>query len=99
MASPLTKTSPPTAGVFVAFMASSIVPVEVFGLFMAIGVLFSALWSLTAMPAALALVPARRLRRAAPSATGGVTSWRMEALARWIVRRRAPIAWSIVPLL
>ncbi len=101
MAAPVTKASLTTAVGFLSFTASSIVPVSVFGLFMAIGVVFSALWSLTVMPAALALIPAGRLRHTAmsPSATAHSTAWRLERFGRWVLRRRAPILAAVALLL
>jgi hypothetical protein len=101
MAAPVSKASLTTAVGFLSFTASSIVPVSVFGFFMAIGVLFSALWSLTVMPAALALIPAGRLRRrpVSPLATAAAGPGRLEALGRGVVRWRAPILGAVVLLL
>jgi predicted RND superfamily exporter protein len=48
MAAPVVTTSLTTAVGFLSFVLSPIGPVRVFGLFMAVGVLFCMLWSLTA---------------------------------------------------
>jgi predicted RND superfamily exporter protein len=62
MTPPIVKTSLTTALAFLSFGFSSVRPVQAFGLFMAIGVLFCLVWSLTVIPAALVLIPADRFR-------------------------------------
>ncbi len=59
MTRPIVQTSVTTAIGFLSFTFSPLVPVRVFGLFMAIGVVFCMLWSLVAVPAMLVLLPDR----------------------------------------
>lgn len=101
MAAPVSKASLTTAAGFLSFAASGIEPVRAFGIFMAIGVVVCMLISLTCVPAALALAPARRLR---PAAGAGMLLpaprwWRAEALGRWVMRRRNPILVAALLLL
>lgn len=63
MVRPVTLTTLTTALAFLAFLWSSIPPVRSFGLFAALGILFCWLWSLTVVPAALALLGGQRMRR------------------------------------
>lgn len=62
MTRPVVLTSLTTSLAFLSFLASSIVPVRAFGAFAAVGILFCLLWSLTVIPAALALLGPERLR-------------------------------------
>ncbi len=57
---PIVKTSVTSATGFASFCLSEIKPVQAFGAFMAIGILLCMLWSLTVVPAWLALVKPRR---------------------------------------
>jgi len=59
---PIIKTSLTTSIGFLSFALSPIVPVRIFGIFTAIGVLFCMLWSLWAIPALLCLIPSRWFR-------------------------------------
>lgn len=59
MGPPVVKTSVTTAVGFLSFAISPIGPVRAFGIFTAVGVLFCMLWSLTVIPAALAMIPPR----------------------------------------
>jgi len=63
MVRPVVLTSLTTGLAFLSFLASPIPPVRSFGLFAAVGILFCMVFSLTAIPAALALLPASSLRR------------------------------------
>lgn len=63
LVAPLVLTSVTTIIAFLSFLASDVAPVSSFGLFAAIGIAFCLLWSLTVIPAALARLPAERLRR------------------------------------
>lgn len=61
---PVTKTSVTTAVGFLSFALSPISPVQAFGVFTAVGIIFCMLWSLTVIPAMLALInPARLVAR------------------------------------
>lgn len=80
MAAPVSLTSVTTAAAFLSFLASSIAPVRWFGVFAAVGVIFCWLWTLTAIPAALVLLPRSRLRHPRP----GGPRRRGERLGRWL---------------
>ncbi len=56
MAGPIVKTSLTTAIGFLAFALSPLPPVQAFGVFSALGILFCMVWSLTVIPAQLAMV-------------------------------------------
>lgn len=58
MFSPVLKTSITTSVGFLAFALSPIRPVQAFGIFTAVGILFCLFWSLTVIPASLAITPA-----------------------------------------
>ncbi|UCC32549.1 MAG: MMPL family transporter [Phycisphaerales bacterium] len=58
---PVTKTSVTTAVGFLSFALSPISPVQAFGVFTAVGIIFCMLWSLTVIPAMLALINPARL--------------------------------------
>lgn len=68
MARPVVLASLTTAIGFFSFLTSSLASVRTFGLFAGLGVLFCVLWSLTAVPAMLALVPPGWIRRRRPFA-------------------------------
>ena len=57
---PVVKTSITTAIGFLSFALSTIAPVQAFGVFTAVGIIFCMLWSLTVIPAMLVLVKIRR---------------------------------------
>jgi predicted RND superfamily exporter protein len=63
MAQPIVKTSVTTAVGFLSFGLSPLGPVKAFGIFTAVGILFCMLWSLTVIPALLALIPPGRTVR------------------------------------
>lgn len=58
---PVVKTSGTTAVGFLSFALSPIGPVRAFGIFTSIGILFCMLWSLTVIPAMLAMIRPRHL--------------------------------------
>ncbi len=60
---PVMKTSVTTAIGFLSFALSPIDPVRAFGVFTAIGIVFCMVWSLTVIPALLAMIPASWLTR------------------------------------
>jgi len=78
MAAPVVLTSLTTGLAFLSFLASGIAPVRAFGLFAAVGVLYCLLSTLTAVPAALALLPPARFAHPRP----GGPRRRGERLAR-----------------
>ncbi len=61
MRSPIIKTSLTTMIGFLSFALSPIRPVQAFGIFTAMGVLFCMIWSLTVIPALLSLIDGKRL--------------------------------------
>ena len=63
MSRPLVLSSLTTSLAFLSFLASPIAAVASFGLFAAFGTLFCMVWSLTVIPACLALIPAEKMRR------------------------------------
>lgn len=65
MTGPVVLASITTAIGFLSFAPSGVLPVFWLGLFGALGVLFCLVWSLTALPAALALLPPERMVRPA----------------------------------
>lgn len=79
---PITKTAITSAVGFASFLFSQIMPVRMFGLFMAVGIVFCWMWSLTVIPACLVLVNPSRFR-SSRSYNGGA----LPALARGLVRR------------
>jgi len=89
MRGPIVKTSLTTAVGFLSFTLSPMAPVRVFGLFTSAGILFCMLWSLTAVPALLTLIPARRLVASASNQkqtrlgawVGALLAWRRPAMA------------------
>jgi predicted RND superfamily exporter protein len=63
MLPPILVTSLTTAFGFLSFLASPIAPIRQFGAFAAVGILYGLFFSITAIPAALTLLPAEALRR------------------------------------
>ncbi len=66
MLSPVVVAALTTGLGFLSFLASPIAPIREFGLFAALGTLYGLFFSLTAIPAALALLPAEAMRRRHP---------------------------------
>jgi len=85
----VTMTSVTTGIGFLSFAWSPIVPVRLFGVLMAVGIAFCLVWSLTVIPAALSLIPARRIRRAGPGEgrRAGFLEARLAALGRLVTAR------------
>ncbi len=101
MTPPVVKTSITTIVGFLSFTLSPLGPVRAFGIFTAVGVLFCMLWSLTVIPASLALIAPGRLSSrkstranrtpiARPSLSGHV--------AVWLRRARFPIVIAAVAI-
>ncbi len=99
MVCPVVNTSLTTAVGFVSFAFSPLAPVQAFGIFTAIGVIFCLFWSLSVMPALLALTPAKWLlprghRPNVASQTSCVKPF--ERFAFWAVRCRWGIVFVVV---
>ena len=91
MVRPVSLTSWTTSFAFLSFVTSPIAPIRFFGLFAALGTLICMLWSLTAIPAFLALLPAAALQRR-PGAGRGVTRAVVRALIRLSSHPRRTLA-------
>lgn len=91
---PVVKTSVTTAVAFLSFALSPLRPVMAFGVFTAVGIIFCMLWSLTVIPAQLALIQPRRFVRAsgleAEGRRGG-SARLFEGLAHVVTRGRVVI--------
>ena len=94
---PMLFTSLTTAAGFASLALTPIPPVQVFGLFVAFGVLMAWIWSITFIPAFITFIPERRLQnlgRAAKKAqsTGGTLFGRMlVSLGNLTANRAKPI--------
>jgi predicted RND superfamily exporter protein len=92
---PVVSTTLTTAVGFVSFAFSPLKPVQAFGIFTALGVLFSLLYSLSVIPAMLTLINARRLVPHRPQprrgSSGVLAAW-LGKLALAVVRRRG---WAV----
>ncbi len=88
MICPVVNTSLTTAIGFVSFAFSPLGPVQAFGIFTAIGVMFCLFWSVSVLPALLVLVPEQwvKTRRRAAERPGSGRAF--GAFAQWAVRRR-----------
>ncbi len=97
MVCPVVNTTLTTAIGFVSFAFSPLGPVQAFGIFTAVGVLFSLLYSLTVIPAMLVLINPDRLvaRRPRPAQADSpvLAAW-FARLALAVVRQR----WWVVGL-
>lgn len=95
MAPPVVKTSVTTAVGFLSFAISPIGPVRAFGIFTAVGVLFCMLWSLTVIPAALAIIPPKYVlsRRSAAKRAQSASVIKQNA---WIARPRTVIIVAVI---
>jgi predicted RND superfamily exporter protein len=97
MGPPIVKTSLTTAVGCGSFALSPLAPVQAFGIFTALGVLFCMMWSLTVVPAQLALISearfvSERSRRAAAADEGRRGETRFAALGRFAIAWR----WGII---
>ena len=95
---PVVKTSVTTAIGFLSFALSPIGPVRVFGIFTAVGIMFCMLWSLTVIPAMLAVCHPRRLVRPprAVAAGGGAQISPLGRMGAAVVRHRYAIVVAAV---
>ncbi len=89
MQGPVLRASVTTAVGFLSFGVSPLVPLQVFGVFAALGVLLCVLWSLTLTPALLALLPAGWI--VPPAKASARTGAQLAALAGLTLRRRGLI--------
>ena len=98
---PLVMTSLTTAAGIGSLAISPMRPIQLFGLFTAVGVLAGMVFSLTVLPAILCLLPlplrAARATLAAQSETGSVVAWLLRALSPLVLRHPMwPIAVGVV---
>ncbi len=107
MIRPVVNTSLTTAIGFVSFGFSPLGPVQAFGIFTGLGVLFCLVWSLSVMPALLVWIdpkwfrsPARR--KTAAGALTGSSAFGALALAvvrcRWVVLGATAVVIALTPL-
>jgi predicted RND superfamily exporter protein len=89
---PITLTGLTTFCGFLSFSASPIAPVQAFSVFTSLGILFCMLWSVTVVPAMLAFLPARWMRRTAAPATGAAPGRVVRALHALARRPRIVLA-------
>jgi len=82
---PIVQTSVTTAVAFLAFGLSSMAPVSAFGLFTALGILVCMVWSLTVIPAMLALIPPGLIRGRAAGSGRHRRVWQPSPLLVWAV--------------
>ncbi len=104
---PVVKTSVTTAVAFLSFALSPLGPVQAFGVFTSIGIVFCMLWSLTVIPAMLVLTkpsrfhrPSRATDATGHAATGGGFFGGLAALLRryrYVVIAMALIVVAVTP--
>jgi predicted RND superfamily exporter protein len=104
MVSPIVNTSLTTAVGFASFAFSPLAPVQAFGIFTAIGVLFCLFWSLSVLPALFTLIPSRWVRRQGGGDVppdGGQTGRppRFSRFAHWVVARRYWVIGAVAVVL
>ena len=95
---PLTFTSLTTAVAFAALALAPIPPIQVFGLFVAIGVVIAWLLTLVFLPAYVALLSEERLR-AAMRGDAGASSRVISGSLRWVGKLTMKRAYLILPAL
>jgi predicted RND superfamily exporter protein len=96
---PILSMAATTAIGFLSFALSSVKPVQMFGLFTAVGIVFCVLWSLLVIPAMLVLLKPGRLvpreRAAGRDQARSDLIWR--GFGRWVLaHRRAVLAATLV---
>ncbi len=94
---PIIKTSVTSAIGFLSFALSPIAPVRAFGVFMAIGIAFCMVWSLTVVPASLAMIDPKRLTPRPQTASTEPSA--IERLVRAMLDRRWWLIGSVAVLL
>lgn len=93
LARPVCLTSLTTAVGFLSFLGSTISAVRFLGVFAAVGIVFAMFWTLAALPAALAWIGPRPIRRPAARpgrATAGGADRRL-GRGEWVVRLLSPL--------
>lgn len=95
MCCPVANTTLTTAIGFVSFAFSPLGPVQAFGIFTALGVLFSLGWSLTVIPAMLVLVPPKWLGAGRRASAGMASPW-FGRFALAVVRHRVWVAGLVL---
>jgi predicted RND superfamily exporter protein len=91
MVRPITITSVTTAIGFLSFVVAPIGAVRSFGLFAALGIGFCWIWSLTAVPASLALLGGARLARPSAAGSSRAGSLAFAGLERALARPRTTL--------
>ena len=91
MASPVIKTSVTTTVGFLSFTLSPLKPVQAFGVFTSVGILFCMLWSLTVIPAMLCLLKPRGMGRPAEGGTATPRATFFERFGTAIIRWRVAV--------
>ncbi|MCH9035160.1 MAG: MMPL family transporter [Planctomycetes bacterium] len=103
MARPVVKTSVTTAIGFLSFALSPIGPVQAFGVFTAVGIVFCMFWSLSVTPAMLTLMSPRRWHKPRTSDAGASMGNRrsaFELVATMVVKcRYAVLVGAVVVLI
>jgi predicted RND superfamily exporter protein len=95
MCSPVVKTSITTAIGFLSFALSPIYPVRAFGVFMAVGIMFCMLWSLTVIPGMLTIFGPERFGAVRSKKRSGVKQDGMGFFANW-GRTVARFRWLVL---
>lgn len=98
LSSPIMMAAITTAIGFLSFVLSPIGPVRAFGWMTALGIVFCMFWSLTVIPASLALLPPSRLVRRGTGVYGGEAriAHIFQRIANWTLRYRTPILIATV---
>ena len=98
---PMLYTSITSAVGFASLMLANIPPVQVFGVFVAFGILAAFLLTITVVPASIILIREERLQAAIGSvdAQGGRLDGALQALGRFAFNRAVPIALAAALIL
>jgi len=92
MVRPITLTSLTTIAAFLSFLTSPIVPIQTFGLFAGIGILFCLFFSITAIPAMLTLVGPNKMKH--PCVTkfkGNNNPWLIRRVTQCMMHRKSTL--------
>ncbi len=85
---PVTYTALATAAGFAVLALGGIIPVQVFGVFVAFGTLAIRLMSFTLLPAVMSLIPERSLLATSHEDLHSGVSQRLRKVGEWAIRRR-----------
>ena len=99
MVCPVVNASLTTAIGFISFAFSPLPPVQAFGIFTAIGLLFCLFWTLMVLPALLTLTPAKWMRTRRPSLSAEFSSGAAARFGLWAVRQRWWIVGAVAVLI